>query len=61
MEFLFEAFFKDTGQVLQAAGDATELMFPAGLVELIDEELHFDVGFTFGVEVAAGITAHWFR
>lgn len=34
---------EELGQVLQANGDAAELVFRAGVVELVDEEFYFDL------------------
>jgi len=57
---VFEAFLKEAGQVLEKGRETAEWLFPAVLVEVVDEEFHFNHGFAFRMEVAAGITTHRF-
>ena len=45
---------------MEETGETAELLFPACLVEVVDQKFHFDHGFAFGMEVTAGIPAHGF-
>ena len=36
------------------------MLFPTGLVEVINKQFHFDVSFAFRVEMSARVAAHGF-
>ena len=60
VEIGFEALTEALSQGGQVSLDAWVHAVPFGFIELVDQEFHFDEGFPFGVEVAAGIAVEVF-